>query len=154
MFRRVPQALRTKADLTNLLAPFYHLTATSEMGKTPHGARKRFLPMLWVKAVCRRAFLPVLLAVEHEADTDEIGPALFMLPSVVMRERLFNCEVMALIIASYLISVGVLIFVEVFASPPEDKVPIAWEYCGFISLAMGLISGSVFWMIRRFLNKK
>lgn len=61
---------------------------------------------------------------------------------------------MALIIASYLISVGALIFVQVFASTPEDKVSIAWEHCGFISLAMGLGSGTIFWLIRRFLNKK
>jgi hypothetical protein len=82
-----------------------------------------------------------------------MGPALFMLPVWVMRERLFNYEVVALVISGYLVSFGVLTFAELLASPPGEKVPVAWEYCGLISLAVGLISGTVFWLIRRFLNK-
>ncbi|MGC9943678.1 MAG: hypothetical protein ABSE48_17775 [Verrucomicrobiota bacterium] len=70
-----------------------------------------------------------------------------------MRDQLINCEVIALVIASYLSSLGVLILLEVFASPAEDKAARAWEYYGFLSLALGLISGSVFWLIRRIINR-
>jgi hypothetical protein len=72
----------------------------------------------------------------------------------MVRKRLFNCEVIALLTASYLVATGLQILAEVFLSTPAEKVSAAWEYYGFLLLAMGLISGSIFWLIRRFLNKK
>ena len=70
-----------------------------------------------------------------------------------MRQRLFNCEVIALISGSYLTSLGVIILLEVFTSPSEDKWAKVWEHCGFLSLAVGLMSGSIFWLIRRSIHK-
>jgi hypothetical protein len=72
---------------------------------------------------------------------------------VMVRKRLFNCEVIALLTASYLVVTGLQILAEVFLSAPEEKASATWEYYGFLSLALGLISGSIFWLIRRFLNK-
>jgi hypothetical protein len=72
----------------------------------------------------------------------------------MVRKRLFNCEVIALLTASYLVATGLQILGEVFLSTPEEKASATWEYYGFLMLALGLISGSIFWLIRRFLNKK
>ena len=72
----------------------------------------------------------------------------------MVRKRLFNCEVIALLTASYLVATGLQILGEVFLSTPEEKASATWEYYGFLLLALGLISGSIFWLIRRFLNKK
>ena len=72
---------------------------------------------------------------------------------IMARKGLFNCEVIALLTASYLIAIGLQILAEVFLPTQAGKVSATWEYCGFLLLALGLISGSIFWLIRRFLKK-
>jgi hypothetical protein len=101
------------------------------------------------------AVLPLISGFERDASSRMRWPGIICTAHlVVMRQRLFNCEVITLVIASYLISLGVLILAKVFISPAAEKTPVAWEYYGFLSLAMGLVSGGVFWLIRRLLNKQ
>jgi hypothetical protein len=71
----------------------------------------------------------------------------------MVRKRLFNCEVIALLTASYLVATGLQILAEVFLSTLAEKAAGIGEDYGFLLLALGLISGSIFWLIRRFLNQ-
>ncbi|MGA2867654.1 MAG: hypothetical protein ABSF34_00645 [Verrucomicrobiota bacterium] len=103
----------------------------------------------------REALRQAILPVKHAAGLricqgwDDSG-----IHFVMVRKRLFNCEVIALLTASYLIAIGLQILAQVFLPTQAERVPAAWEYYGFLLLALGLISGSIFWLIRRFLNKK
>ncbi len=70
-----------------------------------------------------------------------------------MRTKLFNCEVIALVIASCLLSLGIVASVQAIVTPVRNQITELWEHCALLSLALGLISGSAFWLIRRFLNR-
>jgi hypothetical protein len=103
----------------------------------------------------REALRQAILPVKHAAGLRRCqGWDYSGIHFVMVRKRLFNCEVIALLTASYLVATGLLILAEVFLSTSDEKASATWEYYGFLSLALGLISGSIFWLIRRFLNKK
>jgi hypothetical protein len=71
-----------------------------------------------------------------------------------MKDKLFNYEVIALVIASCLVSLGAMTLVQVFILPLENHLRMIWERCGFSALGLGLVSGSIFWLIRRAINKQ
>jgi uncharacterized membrane-anchored protein len=70
-----------------------------------------------------------------------------------MKTRLFNYEVITLVIASCLLSLGTVTLVQVLLSPMENHLAKMWEFCGLSSLVLGMVSGGIFWLIRRFLNR-
>jgi hypothetical protein len=91
--------------------------------------------------------------VSNTADNQMNRAGIIAMHFKVMKDRLFNCEVIALVIAGYWILHGVVLFVGALAPLPADQVPQVWVHHGFLSLTVGLFSAGIFWLVRHFLNK-
>jgi hypothetical protein len=72
---------------------------------------------------------------------------------MVMKEKLFNYEIISLVIACFSTLLGVVIFLDVFVAPPANDLATGMEHWGLGAIIFGLINGIIFWPIRRLLNR-